>query len=192
MFNRCLDSAGERAEQRAAEYYSPKNMILDLIGPGEPFEINNNIFAEDSSNYEDALDRCIGKNSRDECEAALEEVVGEPVDLEALYAAENDASNEPGSSGGTAGGAARFRASVGDVGAVDSDTVVAEVTVRNKGNTAGAASCLATIDNTTGNSGHDIFTTRRIKPGSVYRARVQLATENGTARITTGIDLICS
>lgn len=192
LFDRCVNAAGDRAEERAEEYYSPKSMILDEIDPGEEFEVNHNVFADDSSNYEDALDWCTQENPRDECEAALEEVVGEPVDLEALYAAEEKASTAAESSGGASGGTARFRPSVGDFGAVDSDTIVAEITIRNRGSAAGTASCIATIDNTTGNSGHDIFTTRRIKPGSVYRARVQLATEDGTARVTTGVDLTCS
>lgn len=192
LFQKCWNEASERADKREQARYAPENMILARIDPGEEFEINRNVFAEDTSNYEDAMDYCMTQNTSQECQAALEDVVGGPVDLSALHAAEEEVSSDSTESESTSGDEPKFGASVGDFAALDSDTVVAEVRIRNRGDEAGKASCVATIDNTTGNSGHDIFSTRSIKPGSVFRSRVQLATEDGTARLTTGIDLNCS
>ena len=196
---------GEETGALGNETPSPTSLILEKIEKGEDYELV--LFSDDKSNYDAALNWCTEKHPESDCQAALEEVVGEPVDLDALYAEAKEVpshssygeSNDSGSSrhsygssGGGSGGSAKFTASVGDFGAADGDTVVAEVAIRNRGGAAGSASCIATIDNTTGNSGHDIFSTPRIKPGSVFRTRVDLATEDGTAHQTTGIRLTCS
>lgn len=183
LFNRCLEG-GEEAFREEPE--SARSRILEEIPRGADFDLNRNVFADDSSNYEEALGWCEVEFSPAACMAALEDVVGEPVDLAELHA-----QAEGGRSGRNEDVDGRFRARVGDFFAHDGDTVLAEVRIKNIGSTKARASCFATIDNTTGNSGHDFFTTKVISPGDVFRARYRLETEDGTATETTNIRLVC-